>query len=367
MIQHIAPRIRMVIVLVCAFFISGIIMNYSHSNSVGETVTHAPSIQVTNMVGDFSHSVANSGSSILASLQSIKIPTLINIVPQEEISPSPAIEPTVNQEWITGTQETPGVPTSTPAMLLPTEDISAPTDETTASPDEPTDVPKAKSTPKPTKPPKPTAKPQPTATPAPKPVTSDQRPGSNFDDVVNKVSQIMCIPAALMKATQAEETGSRYLSFAKDKFSLANRYNWWNDPSVTTYDYWVASAFFGQSGKAPPDSKFPGQEIGTPLQPGAYDQMIMGPLAISQQEQDVSRKDTIKILPKNIDRRVLFDNLVIYADITINRAGKSPRPSCSDWPEETVRIVAEKHFGACDAGNGKNYCNDIWNFYKSFK
>ena len=97
MIQFIHPRIRIGIVMVTAFLISGLLMNYS----VGETETLAPSIQVQSIVGDFSQSLSNSGSSILSSLQSFRLPNLISISPQElKVSPLPAQEPTP-LEWAT--------------------------------------------------------------------------------------------------------------------------------------------------------------------------------------------------------------------------------------------------------------------------
>ena len=45
-------------------------------------------------------------------------------------------------------------------------------------------------------------------------------------------------------------------------------------------------------------------------------------------------------------------------------AGQSPKTSCDDWPQETVMLIAEKHYGACKYSGG-NYCTEVWEMYKS--
>ncbi len=348
---RIPRRIRMVVVLILSFVVSGFIMKYTQRSSSQA----APLIQTQSVVSDFSHSVGNIGAKIISSLTSLRVPSLVSFTSPPSPSTPQQIEPTEPDYngWTLG----PTTPPTDIPVEHPTEIIS---------PVPPTSNPVPSSV-QPTKTPKPTNKPKPTPTPELPPVTSDQRPGSNLEEVFSDVSKRMCIPVALLKATQQEESGERYRSFVNSKFSLANRYNWWNEASVTQLDYFNGVAYYTQSGKGPADSKFPGVQIAKAAQPDAYDQQIMGSQQISQQEQEVSRKNTIKILPKNIDRRVLFDNLIIYASITINRVGNSPHPNCNDWPEETVKLAAEKHFGSCNIGGGRNYCTEIWNLYKSFK
>ncbi|MCX6731912.1 MAG: hypothetical protein NTV98_00015 [Candidatus Roizmanbacteria bacterium] len=352
---YIHPRIRIGIVLILAFGISGVCMKYSQTTSE----TGAPSIEIKSLVADFSKQLTDSGAYVTSSLQAIRLPQIVSLSSSiAEVTPAPyeGVVPTPSDEWLTAPTSPPSPPTSTPAQAFPTQNM-------------PSSViikPSLIPTIQPTAVPKPTKEPKPTPIPELPPVTSDQRPGSNLEEVFKEVSKRMCIPVALLKATQQEESGERYRSFANSKFSLANRYNWWNDASVTELDYFNGVAYYTQSGKGPTDSKFPGAKIAQAVQPDAYDQQIMGPEQISQQEQDVSRKNTIKILPKNIDRRVLFDNLIIYASITKNRLGKAPS-SCDDWPEDAVKTVAEKHYGSCNIGGGRNYCTEVWNLYKSFK
>ncbi len=337
-------------------------MKYVSHSSTGAT----PYIEVQNVVLDFSNSLSHSQARLMTSLQSIHIPVFPTSSPSTPSIPTspplpnearPELPPTspTGQEWT-------AAPTPVPTSIVSSSGIF-PTTIIPTNPIPPTYTP---SKIPPTNTPKPTSAPLPTAIPELPPVTSNQRPGSNLEEVFKEVSKRMCVPVALLKATQQEESGQRYRTFATDKFSLANRLNWWNESSTSEYDYFTGVAYSAQSGKAPSDSKFPGKEIAHPIQPNAYDQWIMGPEQISQQEQDASRKNTIKILPNNIDRRVLFDNFIIYSSITLNRVGSSPRTSCDDWPEETVRLVAEKHYGAC-AYSGGNYCDDIWRLYKSFK
>ncbi len=347
-------RVRMVFVLILSFLVSGFVMKYTKKSSSQA----APSLQTQSVVSDFSRSINTVGTGIISSIKSLRVPSLISFSPPSS-STNPQggqpIEPTEADYggWTMGPTSSP----ATPPREQPTGSIPSVL---------PTNNPLPSSI-QPTKTPKPTNKPKSTPTPELPPVTSDQRPGSSLEEVFRDVSKRMCIPVALLKATQQEESGERYRSFVNSKFSLANRYNWWNEASVTQLDYFNGVAYYTQSGKGPTDSKFPGVQIAKAAQPGAYDQQIMGSQQISQQEQEVSRKNTIKILPKNIDRRVLFDNLIIYASITINRVGSSPHPNCDDWPEETVKLAAEKHYGSCNIGGGRNYCTEIWNLYKSFK
>lgn len=360
MISSINPRIRIGIVLMGAFLISGILMRYT----TGETEISAPSIQIQHIAGDFSQSVANSGSSLLASIQSFKLPSFTNISPQTPgENPSPQ-EPTP-QEWINSPTSDPGLPTSTPTQQLPTASVPTrppgyPTMRPT-SPIVPTTKPNPTTVPKPTKPPKPTA------TPAPPPITTDVRPGTSIEEILREVSKRSCVPYALLMATRTEESGAWMNNMSASVTKYYNTYGWWTTAGKGEVCY--ALAYYTQSGLIPPDSTTALQE-GTSctngVQPGAYDQKIMGLMQMSEDEQNVTRKYTQTSLPKSIDRRVLFDNALIYAIATKNRAGNSPMPSCDDWPEETVKLVAEKHYGAC-AYSGGNYCTEVWNLYKSFR
>jgi len=97
----------------------------------------------------------------------------------------------------------------------------------------------------------------------------------------------------------------------------------------------------------------------------------MGILQISEWEQKVTQKYISSIIPKN-DRRVLFDNALIFAYLTRNRAGKPPK-DCDNWPDEVIKIAASKHSGnGCEyyytqTGASGNYCNEVLTKYKEYK
>ena len=89
---------------------------------------------------------------------------------------------------------------------------------------------------------------------------------------------------------------------------------------------------------------------------------IMGLFAIDQWEQDVTKKYTVAVLPKNIDRRVIYDSAVIFAYATRARVG-TPPTNCDDWPDSVIKIAAEKHYGNCTS----NYCANILKYYNQYK
>lgn len=373
MIQSIHLRIRIGIVMVSAFLISGLLMNYS----VGETETLAPSIEVQSIVGDFSQSISNSGSSILASLQSFKLPNLISISPPEpEIGPSPIQEPTPqDQGWTKeptiGPLE-PGIPTSTPATLFPTYS-PRPSIRPTVIGQRPTQPPLPTSSPKPTKTPKPTKIPKPTAIVYP-PITSNIRPGSSLEEIFRDVEKRACVPYKFLMAIHTKESGNKFKNMNTSTTKMYNTLNWWNTTDIGTVcdglGYWA------QTGKIPPDSIGAGQTCENAIGDQSYDQKIMGIMQISEEEQSKALKYTVKTIPGKIDRRVLFDNILIFGIISKNRAGKFPQPSCTDWPQETVMEVARIHAsgstGPCEYYYSQNkvsgnYCKEIWDLYKSFK
>jgi hypothetical protein len=213
--------------------------------------------------------------------------------------------------------------------------------------------------------PAPTKVPKPTVIVYPG-VTSDVRPGSSIEEILQDVAKRMCVPYRLLIAIRTIESGAWFKNMTPTTTKFYNTYGWWKTAGVG--EICAGLAYYTQTGVIPPDST--GAAGGTcshaPFGGGTIDQKIMGLFQVSEEEEKVSRKNTTKALPKSIDRRVLFDNAIIFASITKNRAGQSPQPSCDDWPEETVKEVAGKHYGSCSYPGG-NYCNEVWGFYKSAK
>ena len=211
----------------------------------------------------------------------------------------------------------------------------------------------------PTNPPKPTNKPKPTKPPPLPAVTTDVRPGSTLTEIFNDVQKRECIPAALLHAFQTQETGPWWpIDSPSSKVKIYNKYGWWLDGTGNSC---TGMGYHTQTGIVPSDAVDAGTVCQDPIPSGA-DQGIMGILQISQEEQDAAKKYMTGTIKGNIDRRVLFDNTVIFAIITKNRLGDPPT-NCSDWPDDAVREAAEKHYGACS----DNYCENILKYYREYR
>jgi hypothetical protein len=223
-----------------------------------------------------------------------------------------------------------------------------------------------------TKPPEPTKTPAPTKIPKPTvatypPITDNKRPGSNLQEIFAEVEKRACVPAALLMTIKSVETGERFKNDSSKTIEIYNTYGWWK---TGTGDPCYGYGYHTQIGIVPQDSVKAGTKcssaVGNPT-----DIKIMGLLQVSEWEQQVTRKSTIAHIPGDFDRRVLFDNTLIFAYATKGRVAKSPQPSCSDWPVETVKLAAEKHHGVCKydygTGNAGDYCQKIWDLYRSFK
>jgi hypothetical protein len=218
----------------------------------------------------------------------------------------------------------------------------------------PTKIPTLKPTLKPTKPPKPTP------TSPPPPVTSSQRPGTTLKEIYQEVSKRTCVPEALLYAFQQAETGAWWtINSPSSKVKIYNKYGWWIDGSG---DPCTGMGYHTQTGIVPQDSVNAGVSCQKPI-PSGDDQAIMGLWQISKYEEDAAKKYIGKIISGNIDRRVIFDNAVIFAIITKNRVAGGPPSNCNDWPTDVIKIVAQKHYGSC----GDNYCDKILNYYRQYK
>jgi len=257
----------------------------------------------------------------------------------------------------------PGVPSSPSTQPEPTTNIPTNSpDYPTIKPTHPT-LPTTK--PNPTKIPKPTKTPKPTATPAPPPITSDVRPGTSIDAILHDVANRMCIPYAFLMAERMEESGAWFNNLSGTETTYYNTYGWWQNADHG--EVCAGLAYYTQSGIIPSDSTVAiqtGPTCNNGVQPGAYDQKIMGLFQIGEDEQNSASTKIKAVISGKVDRRVLFDDAVIFSLISISRAGDLPQ-TCTDWPKNTVQTVAEKHYGAC-AYSGGNYCNEVWNYYQQY-
>ena len=254
----------------------------------------------------------------------------------------PTAEPQPTNQVPTGTWQ----PTPTSSAKVPTKAGPTPTSK-------PKPTPTKYLKPTPTKPPKPTA------TPAPPPITSDIRPGTSLSEIFKEVGKRTCFPPALLHAFQTQESGPFFdYNNPSSIIKIYNTYGWWQTGAG---DPCFGLGYHTQTGIVPQDSVNAGVRCRNAVG-SSYDQGIMGILQISQFEEDAARKYTTSILTKNYDRRVLFDNALIFAIITKNRIGNPPT-NCNDWPDDVVRTAAEKHYGSC----GDNYCANVLKYYKQYK
>jgi hypothetical protein len=351
MISSVHPRIRIALVLLGAFVISGTLIRYftSEPNS-------PPSFQMQKISDDFSQTVADGQSSLLALVESVQLPSFETVQ-----APTPTAIPT----QIPTPQELPSTPpTSIPiSTIVPTTSLH-PTIPYFLSPSPsriaPTAIPKPTKTPKPTKVPKPTAIVYP-------PINTDTRPGTNITEIIQEAGMRACVPPALIMAIKTIETGDRFKNESAKTIKIYNTYGWWKTGAGNPcFGY----GYHTQTGIVPQDSISAGtscsRAVGDPTDIG-----IMGLMQVSQEEETVTRKYTSKFLPKNIDRRVLFDNVLIFAIATKNRVGSISAKSCTDWPDDAIKLAAEKHHGVCvydyGTGNAGNYCTKVLSLYKSFR
>ena len=205
----------------------------------------------------------------------------------------------------------------------------------------------------------PTKVPKPTAVPKAPPVTSATRPGTSLAEIFDEVSKRECIPAALLHAFQTQETGPFFnYGYNAATIKIYNTYGWWTDGTGNSC---AGMGYHTQTGIVPPDAADAGTVCQNAIPSGA-DQGIMGIMQISQYEQDAVKKTIATVIKGSYDRRVLFDNTVIFAIITKNRLG-TPPSNCNDWPDDAIKTAAEKHYGNCSA----NYCTNILKYYKQYK
>lgn len=253
-----------------------------------------------------------------------------------------------------------GLINQTPTLVQPTPD-----DGLVDFPFEPGDVDNLGGAP--TNDPKPTKAPKPTKTPTPPPIKTDLRPGTNLKEIFSEVNKRACFPPALLMAFKTVETGERFKNDTATTIKIYNTYGWWitgaGDPC---YGY----GYYTQSGIVPPDSVSAGSSCNSPIG-DPTDLKIMGITQISEWEQEVAQKYISSTIPKN-DRRVLFDNALIFAYITRSRVGDPPK-DCNSWPDDMVRLAAEKHLGSgcqyyySQNGASGDYCKEILDLYKQYK
>lgn len=341
-------RIKTILAMIVSFFISLFIINYSQFPG-------SPNINTSLVARDIQETTFNVTEKInpLKIISSITIPNFFSQnITQTPVIPSPTnnAQPTPIISYIN-------------KKISPTTPARYPTIKKRVTPTiKPTNKPTSKPTSKPTAiPPKPTEIP-----------IGIIRPGKNYDEMVEFVAKKTCIPAALLKAFGAIESGdktqSRIARFPLDRFVKYNTYDWWNNPSTSQAQVCEGIAYNHHTGLIPANSQYAGTRC-MGAETFSTDIFSMGYLSISQSEEDDYRQRVLDLLKVDkIDRRVFFDSTVIaalhYKNISTYRD-----KDCNDWESKYIAKAACKYLGACKydwgARNG-DYCQEICDLYNNF-
>lgn len=187
-----------------------------------------------------------------------------------------------------------------------------------------------KSTIQPTQKIKPTAKPRPTKVPKPTAITlQNTRPGKNFDEVIASVSEIMCVPAPMLRATLQQEYGP-WLKNIESDWTNKNTYH------------------------------------GTDSADSAPATQIMGPM---QMMADTWRKikpyASQKVSNASLSIDVTYDAILgaAFHLRNVSLAGSEHAP-CDDWSLKYIAKGACKYGASC--GGTDDYCRKICNLYNTY-
>lgn len=170
--------------------------------------------------------------------------------------------------------------------------------------------------------PKPSKTPKPTAV-----ILQAVRPGKNFDEVIENVSQIICIPKAMLRATLQEEYGPWLKNIEAD---------WTNK-----------NTYYG------PDPDYTGS------------QQIMG---VMQMMGDTwQRIKTIvgaKVGGADLSIGVTYD-AILGAGYHLWNISTYRGKDCTDWSLQYIAKAACKYGGGCTMGS-HNYCVEVCLYYNQF-
>lgn len=271
-------------------------------------------------------------------------------------SPFPTLVPSENTEVApTMTYET--APTSSPTLtpiIIPTK-ITYPT----YSP-RPTTVP---STVQPTQPPQPTKVPKPTKGPDVFPIDpSLKRPGETVDDIIAQAAAKACAPKEVLRTLASIESGGFFDTVSPKYLLLYNSENWWNSEFITEEKRICSGyAYDGNTGIVFSDSKYAGYKCreGSGSGLGVVGVMSLSPYLYSHYKDQAAKA----IGSKNIDRRIIFDSLVI-AGMNIKENTKAT--TCTNWDARTVVKAACSYYGSCGTKDGTYYCATFCRNYQKY-
>lgn len=336
---RIPKKIVLIVCLFAAFFLSSLISSRYFINP-----PQFDSVALKNDVQDLRMRIA---AFHLELPQFSLISAKIDPTPEAPIETEP--EPTMEYEN-TPTE----VPTSTPYIIpttaLPTA-LPLPTKRPTQRPVEPTQQPQPTKTPKPTK------------GPDLFPIDpSKRRPGETVDEIIAKAAEKACAPKEVLRTLASIESGGFFDTVIPKYLQLYNSENWWNSEFITEEKRLCSGyAYDGNTGIVFPDSKYAGYKCRDGSGSGLA---VVGVMSLSPYLFDHYKAAASKAIgSKNIDRRIIFDSLVI-AGMNIKENTKAT--TCTNWDARTVVKAACSYYGSCGTKDGTYYCATFCRNYQKY-
>lgn len=338
-------RIKILTSLLISFLVSSFVANYSQFPG-------SPHINTLRIASDVKETSLN----VTEKISSFKIISSITLPNFFSSNISPTTLPNMNNENRVApssiiTQTKPSVIPTGKRFVFPTSAVR-------------------KKTPTPTvkKIVSPTAKPTPTEIPI-----GRVRPGKNYNEMVEIVAKKTCVPAALIKAFAAIESGDKTQSkiafLPQDRFIKYNTYDWWNDPSTSQAQVCEGIGYNHHTGLIPEGSQYAGARCMQAETFTTVDVFSMGYLSLSEYVENAYRKRVLDLLKVDkVDRRVFFDATVIAA-LHLKNTSTYRGDDCNNWEAKYIAKAACKYLSFCIYDMGKrtgDYCQEICDLYNGF-
>lgn len=330
-----------VLSLVFSFFISSFI--YSHYFNA------SPEFNAGAVKGDIQN--------VITSLSSfhLELPQFSLISQNSEPTPEPlpGEDPAPTMEYENVPTE---IPISTP-YFQPTKGPIIPTysQQPTRTPTKPPI--------QPTKPSEPTKAPKPTKGPDVFPIDAAlKRPGETVDDIIAQAAAKACAPKEVLRTLASIESGGFFDTVTPKYLLLYNSENWWNSEFITEEKRICSGyAYDGNTGIVFPDSKYAGYKCRDGSGSGLG---VVGVMSLSPYLFDHYKSNAAKAIgSKNVDRRIIFDSLVI-AGMNIKENTKAT--TCTNWDARTVVKAACSYYGSCGTKDGTYYCATFCRNYQKY-
>jgi hypothetical protein len=289
-------------------------------------------------------------ASLLTSLSSFhfEMPHFELISQKIEPSPTPSeVAPTMAYE------QAPTTPPST-VTIMPTNIIQPTYAVPTVRPSVPV---------QPTQAPQPTKIPKPTKGPDVFPIDpSKKRPGETVDDIIAAAAAKACAPKEVLRTLASIESGGFFDTVSPKYLLLYNSENWWNSEFITEEKRICSGyAYDGNTGIVFSDSKYAGYKCREGSGSGLA---VVGVMSLSPYLYGHYKDQAAKAIgSKNIDRRIIFDSLVI-AGMNIKENTKAT--TCTNWDARTVVKAACSYYGSCGTKDGTYYCATFCRNYQKY-